>query len=348
MDIHKVDSPDFSVEDVVKAHMQDLSVQDRFDVKQVKYWVNVKEKTIFCLMEGPDKDACNEVHLQSHGQTACNIIEVSDDQFSLLMGSGTKDEGDLAHRDNGDIDPGYRTFLSIHLNYFSEPIAELTTVIHRIIKEHNGLTYRTSECNQIHSIFTSASESTACALELRQYLNTHANAEHKIALVSGNPVEETDDAFFGKSLSMAGSICKIAPPASILSDSYTINLCASEGSSPDEQDSIQSINSSDAVLIDRVCCILDENLGDHNFKTSELARLSGSSNSKLYRKIKAAGDLSPKQLLQEFRLQHALSDIQFKDLSISEAAYRAGFSSPAYFTRQFKKRFNILPTEARG
>ena len=48
MDIHNVDSDDFSVEDVVKAHMEDLAIQDKFGVKQIKYWVNEEAKTIFC------------------------------------------------------------------------------------------------------------------------------------------------------------------------------------------------------------------------------------------------------------------------------------------------------------
>ena len=103
MDIHIVDSDSFSVEDVVKAHMQDLAMEKKFGVTQRKYWVNEKNKTIFCLMEGPDKDSCNAVHRESHGLTACNIIEVSDDEYHLFLGIGEKNEVDLAtktHRGN--------------------------------------------------------------------------------------------------------------------------------------------------------------------------------------------------------------------------------------------------------
>jgi len=64
MDIHTVDSDELSAEDVVKAHMEDLAIEDKFGVKQLKYWVNEQGKTIFCLMEGPSKEACNQVHLE--------------------------------------------------------------------------------------------------------------------------------------------------------------------------------------------------------------------------------------------------------------------------------------------
>ena len=96
MDIHVVDSDEFSAEDVVKAHMEDLAIQDRYGVRQLKYWVNEDAKTIFCLMQGPDKESCNLVHLKSHGNTACNIIEVSDNEYNLFMGQGT-DVNDLAY-----------------------------------------------------------------------------------------------------------------------------------------------------------------------------------------------------------------------------------------------------------
>ena len=103
MDIHTVDSDAFSVEDVVKAHMEDLAIQEKFGVTQLKYWVNEKAKTIFCLMQGPDKEACHQVHAQSHGNTACNIIEVSDNEYNLFMGLGTE-VNDLAKTESGNLD----------------------------------------------------------------------------------------------------------------------------------------------------------------------------------------------------------------------------------------------------
>ncbi len=44
MDIHNVDSDNFTVEDVVKAHMEDLAVEEKFGVTQHKYWVNQQRR----------------------------------------------------------------------------------------------------------------------------------------------------------------------------------------------------------------------------------------------------------------------------------------------------------------
>ncbi|MGK7388821.1 MAG: nickel-binding protein [Candidatus Cyclobacteriaceae bacterium M2_1C_046] len=118
MDIHMVDSDEILAEDVVIAHMQDLAIQDQFGVRQIKYRVNEEAKTIFCLMKGPNKEACNEVHLQSHGNTACNIIEVSDNEYQLFMGEGT-DVDDLAQTKTGELDTGYRTIFLTNIVYLS-------------------------------------------------------------------------------------------------------------------------------------------------------------------------------------------------------------------------------------
>jgi len=138
MDIHTVDSDDFTVEDVVKAHMEDLAIQERFGVIQIKYWVNVETKTLFCLMEGPDKDACNMVHKESHGNTACNIIEVSDDEFNLFLGEG-KSVNDLAYTNSGGLDTGYRTILLLSTADFSGQYGHKINEIHRSIEQYQGV-----------------------------------------------------------------------------------------------------------------------------------------------------------------------------------------------------------------
>jgi len=37
--------------------------------------------------------------------------------------------------------------------------------------------------------------------------------------------------------------------------------------------------------------------------------------------------------------------LQNEELSISEIAYKVGFSSPAYFSTVFKSKFNLTPSE---
>ena len=73
MDLHK-GIPGIKKQDVEKAHMQDVAVQDKHNVKYHKFWVNEEQGTIFCLIEAPDKEACSACHMEAHGNiTPCRV-----------------------------------------------------------------------------------------------------------------------------------------------------------------------------------------------------------------------------------------------------------------------------------
>jgi hypothetical protein len=84
MDIHLVE--DVSVEDAKNAHIRDLEVQGKYGVTYHQYWFNETAGTVYCLMEGPNKESCEAVHRESHGIVACQIIEVEGGIYDLFMG----------------------------------------------------------------------------------------------------------------------------------------------------------------------------------------------------------------------------------------------------------------------
>ena len=90
VDLHYIHSDNFTQEDAFRAHLADLNVQDKFGVTHKKFWINFEQKTMFCLVEGPDKEACNAAHQKAHMDHACNIIEVSNEEFVSFLGIGKK------------------------------------------------------------------------------------------------------------------------------------------------------------------------------------------------------------------------------------------------------------------
>lgn len=79
MDVHRnVDGIDAQAE--IEAHKQDLEIQDKYGVKYLKYWLAEDEGTVFCLFEGPNKEAGERVHRESHGLTADEIYEVVENE----------------------------------------------------------------------------------------------------------------------------------------------------------------------------------------------------------------------------------------------------------------------------
>ena len=76
MDIHR--NLDASLDAIAQAHVSDLEAQEKYGVKYLKYWFNPEGRTVCCLVEGPNKDACNAVHREAHGLVADDIYPVEE------------------------------------------------------------------------------------------------------------------------------------------------------------------------------------------------------------------------------------------------------------------------------
>ena len=76
MDIHESLPEGATVEDVMGAHQADVNIQDQYDVKYVRYWVDAANGKVFCLAEAPNAEAAIAVHREAHGLLATNIYEV--------------------------------------------------------------------------------------------------------------------------------------------------------------------------------------------------------------------------------------------------------------------------------
>ena len=74
MDRH--DGMELTPEEMAIAHQRDLDVQARYDVQYHTYWYDPDAGTVFCLMEGPNRDAVDAVHREAHDASASAIIEL--------------------------------------------------------------------------------------------------------------------------------------------------------------------------------------------------------------------------------------------------------------------------------
>ncbi len=113
MDFHKISG--ITIEDVKKAHMADLSVQERYGVKYHQFWLNQKEGTIFCLTEGPDMETCEMVHRLAHGNVACAMTEVKPGYYKAFMGEGHQIDHGIVRNEDGSMDLGYRSILIVQV-----------------------------------------------------------------------------------------------------------------------------------------------------------------------------------------------------------------------------------------
>ena len=344
MDIHTVESDDFSVEDVVTAHMKDLAVQEKYGVLQIKYWVDTDNKKIFCLMEGPSKEACNAVHLESHGNTACNIIEVSDDEYNLFLNNG-KTKDDLAHTDSGDIDTGLRTFLLINTNDFTGKYHHYTNQIYKLTRCYNGLNI--AQVNKgVFVYFTNTINAIICAIETERLLKTIPDSyEYWLTLVTGNPVDTDGANIFEETKTKINTISNIGLNSKIYVDAVTNSILTKKPNAPKiNSDIFKIITDKEYLFLKKLDQIFSDHLYNSDFNVEKLNTLLGLSKAQSFRKIKCVTGFSPIQIIQELRLRKSLEFLKTNTKTVAEVAYDLGFNSPTYFTRVFRKRFQILPS----
>lgn len=89
---------------------------------------------------------------------------------------------------------------------------------------------------------------------------------------------------------------------------------------------------------------VEKNITDPDLNIIDIAKHLGLSRSQLYRKIKSLTDYSPNELVRILRLKYAAQMI-ISGISISDIAYKSGFSSASYFTKCFKEFYKVSPTE---
>lgn len=92
---------------------------------------------------------------------------------------------------------------------------------------------------------------------------------------------------------------------------------------------------------------IENNLDNPNFSVEHLAESLNVSRVQLYRKVKAIFNENVSDYINNFRLEQSRLMLQDSELTISEIAYKNGFSSPNYFSTVFKNKYGISPNTFR-
>ena len=103
-------------------------------------------------------------------------------------------------------------------------------------------------------------------------------------------------------------------------------------------------STAETLFVQKVRSLIEAQLLNPDLKVETLCRELGMSHSQLHRKLTALTGYSTNRFIRYIRLSKARNLLATPDITISEAAYEAGFSDPDYFTRTFKKEYGMTPT----
>lgn len=295
-------------------------------------------------MEGPDKDACINVHQKAHGDTGCNIIEVSPDEYDKFLAKSLPNAQDIAVTEEGIIDTGYRTVLRFEIIAPSKQQQVDVRKFEDFIKENKGFLLLDHH-HSIKAVFVYSSLAFRCADRIINFMNS-VDVDYRLAIVSGKPVEQDHDKFYGYASDLSKKLAISGEKGIIRTTQLTMELFYKEGGNEkDILNTIEVLSLPDEQFLYQLIDIIRKNFRDPDFSATDLAAITHSSRSQLFRKIKKITALTPNTLIREIRLYEAVKLLcQNKD-QIAQIAYDTGFNSPSYFSKIFAKRFHILPSD---
>lgn len=104
-------------------------------------------------------------------------------------------------------------------------------------------------------------------------------------------------------------------------------------------------SSVDEKFLSKLLKTIEEHMSDSDFSVEMLCELVGMSRANIHKKLKSLLNQSATEFINSVRLKRAAQLIKQKAGNISEIAYDVGFNNLSYFSRAFKKHFNITPKE---
>lgn len=129
---------------------------------------------------------------------------------------------------------------------------------------------------------------------------------------------------------------------------HLMELISAEGGKPVSLARLEpdtpEIKPADELFLQEVMTFMDKNIEDCAFSIDDFAAALNMGRTTFYNKLKATTGLAPVDFVQQIRIKRAVQLIESRNYSISEVAYKTGFSDPKYFSRCFKKYQGVSPS----
>lgn len=117
-------------------------------------------------------------------------------------------------------------------------------------------------------------------------------------------------------------------------------------STENETQAALHLSNPDQAFITRATEIVMQHLADGDYNREAFAKDMAMSESTLYNKVKATTGQTVIAFITSIRLKEAQRIIQSNpNILISDVATQVGFNTPKYFSKCFKKEFDIFPKE---
>ena len=224
MDRH--DLPGVTAEQVAQAHVADVAVQAKYDVRFLAYWFDADRSQAFCLANAPTAEAVSAVHTESHGLIASETISVSEDNVLRLLGSmvGTVDDAPRSSPFRTilftDLQDSTSILHDIGQSAFMLLLTEHDLIIRRALVPARGREVKHTG-DGIMAAFDDVPSALECSLAIQAGFASRITEPPspelhvRIGIAAGEPVDHNND-LFGSTVHLAKRICDAAVAGHIL------------------------------------------------------------------------------------------------------------------------------------
>jgi signal transduction histidine kinase/ligand-binding sensor domain-containing protein/AraC-like DNA-binding protein/ActR/RegA family two-component response regulator len=105
------------------------------------------------------------------------------------------------------------------------------------------------------------------------------------------------------------------------------------------------ITSKDETFLKKVIQIVEDEMPDPDFNIDNFADTVGMSRTAFYKKFKSLTGMVPVEFVRDMRLKRGKQLLDGGENNMSQIAYSIGFNDAKYFSKCFKKQYNLSPSD---
>lgn len=127
-----------------------------------------------------------------------------------------------------------------------------------------------------------------------------------------------------------------------LMDASSQTQTAEKEASPQE---MPEMSPSDKKFMNKLMELMEANLDNGNLVVDDLVKEMAVSRSVFFKKLKSLTGFAPVEFIREIRINRAVQLIDTGEYSITQISYMVGINDPRYFSKCFKQKMGMTPTE---
>lgn len=132
----------------------------------------------------------------------------------------------------------------------------------------------------------------------------------------------------------------------LMNNTHVSSLSTSEETATEEE-KLPDMSPNDRKFMDKLVELMEANMDNGDLVVDDLVREVAVSRSVFFKKLKTLTGLAPIEFIKEMRINRAAQLIETGEFNMTQISYMVGINDPRYFSKCFKSKLGMTPTEYR-